>query len=1095
MCEKCSLSLKMCPASRRCFMSGEYCSQLSNIQKGRQSLYMKNEINAFVIMNYSNMSDVAYKWRLEPFVKSLKKYLKIDSRSNDLICYRSEDEAIEALKENEDLKNIKRINVIRADTTYASNYVICNRICQQIQIADLVIVDVSVENNNVFYEFGMAMAHGKLILPICYSESFYQIVYPDGINSLVNENFKRHIDCYPWRRALFEYYGLRYRNQNSSTKYLEFNDATNSVYGYSDIQYNRFPYVDSISKEHTDKSPNSKDTTANKRNSEEETSLQIGKILYERLKNSYNKASSEHNTLIVYTMDGFLNAEQAGQCMVNYYEYITRQLEKMSCFCGDRIGVLIQSSKIPENVKDAKTEKYLPYNAGEIIHLGVNQAAFAAQKASIKTDDFLNVKMIEEKNEKNNGYDVIYQFIKGYLGNRGIAIYPKTPVYVKRILQGQQRKLLDIKENDDLEYYFCFFHIMLRTLRYVNQMVVDISKNSLESLFWLGVAHGANVNTITVRHQESEQERRILTGSPDKRERDIFDVAGLWSAIFRSSNTEGFYHQLELAQMGLEQHSKLMLPNVDYYRQTLEDCLFGVENDFLPNSDNKTDDVQRMKEILADKQNNELFALESYYRDRFWKPLMNGEHLYIYFAQHNLKDDDNEPKSVAGRWDINAVGALSHYLSVRTHIGEYSLHCNNLATLNPQVEGADFNKATTQDVQAKEAVDDNVIKQNVITIGADVKPFFFNENARSQSLVEVVGEKLVSNKESIYVSYSYTIPVGKTNAELCSDKTCMNKLKDDLQQKQLGPRFKGFHKEDEYLLTQIPWSFCAQQLQSKQSDKFQPSIKKMNKKELSKLNGCSIVGKTNTHFELGQLVLWREVDRDCGKVWYQVALNGASGPATLALSGLLINENCREMLFELTEQSFKTLKQDNFLSDKKDGEKLKEDLKAMAIPLSDLQKEIRKKIMERFMNNIHIQDQNQAFDKLSLEEKHKKVSVAYLSGILYRYFLPFLSLEDEEKLVNGMEYFLLCYFASYAEKEYETVQKNVQFITEKLKDILCQLRGMEAIYQVEVDINPPEKNASPDLDTRKIRSIRLLDLAGTESVKCLFFEEKKQNSK
>lgn len=57
-------------------MTGEYCSQKTNIQHGRKKLYKKNEngitISAFVIMNFSDMADVVYKWRIEVFVQSIK---------------------------------------------------------------------------------------------------------------------------------------------------------------------------------------------------------------------------------------------------------------------------------------------------------------------------------------------------------------------------------------------------------------------------------------------------------------------------------------------------------------------------------------------------------------------------------------------------------------------------------------------------------------------------------------------------------------------------------------------------------------------------------------------------------------------------------------------------------------------------------------------------------------------------------------------------------------------------------------------------------------------------------------------------------------
>lgn len=179
-CNCCFTSTEDCIQSRRCFMTGEYCSKQTNIQKERKRLHDKYSINAFVVMNFSNMSDVVYKWRLQSFIESLSKYLYIDSKQQKLYCLptaKLTQEETEKIKDNR-WKQVRKVNVIRSDSNPASNYVICNRVCQQLQIADLVIVDVSVENTNVFYEFGMAVALGKMILPICYSESFYEIRVP-----------------------------------------------------------------------------------------------------------------------------------------------------------------------------------------------------------------------------------------------------------------------------------------------------------------------------------------------------------------------------------------------------------------------------------------------------------------------------------------------------------------------------------------------------------------------------------------------------------------------------------------------------------------------------------------------------------------------------------------------------------------------------------------------------------------------------------------------------------------------------------------------------------------------------------------------------
>ena len=310
-CNCCSTSTEDCIQSRRCFMTGEYCSKQTNIQKERKRLHDKYSINAFVVMNFSNMSDVIYKWRLQSFIESLSKYLYMDSEKQKLYCLPT---AKLTQQEPEEIKNkkwkpVKKVNVIRSDSNPASNYVICNRVCQQLQIADLVIVDVSVENTNVFYEFGMAVALGKMILPICYSESFYEIRVPkvkesdeatgedSGKEKIEEGILEHHIGRYPWRKNLFEYYGIRYRSERADdldyiaeentptiTQYLKYDLATRKEYGFSDIQYARFPYHEII-----------KDSQNNPKG------LRIGEQIYNRLRETYNKAKYLHHTLVVYT--------------------------------------------------------------------------------------------------------------------------------------------------------------------------------------------------------------------------------------------------------------------------------------------------------------------------------------------------------------------------------------------------------------------------------------------------------------------------------------------------------------------------------------------------------------------------------------------------------------------------------------------------------------------------------------------------------------------------------------------------------------------------------------------------------------------------
>ena len=1109
--------------SRRCFMTGEYCSQLANIQKARERLHTREqchkisalnnyeneqnkggEINAFVIMNFSNMSDVAYKWRLQPFIESLTRYLYFEG--DELVCYadlegeKNSSEGQETKKAGEEKvkakvegrkdsrRQVSKINVIRADSNYDSNYVICNRVCQQIQMADLIVVDVSSENNNVFYEFGMAVALGKLILPICFSESFFQIVLPDKLKEYVHkkeneiedeiketkdkdreyyqlEHLKRHIDCYPWRRSLFEYYGLRYRSQSDTdkmgkvpvvreenklcvstscltTQYIEFGKVKNSKYGFSDVQYSRFPYVDL-----------------------KEGPLYIGERVYTKLGNSYNNARYDDNTLIIYTMDGFQNGDQAGRCIVNFHTYMTRQLQKESCFCGDRVGILVESANIPETVKDSKEKRHLLYSVGDVIHLGMNEATYAAQREVIKANDYLTVPSVPN-NMETKGNDTLLGFTKDHIRNKSVTIYPRTPVYVKRIAYGLQPDLLYINKDKEpeLDKYFCYFHVMLRTLKYVNQLVVDISTNSLESLFWLGAAHGANINAITVQHVESDQERIMLTGSPEKRERAIFDVAGLWSAILHTYDTEGFYLQLKLAQKGIEQRSRLMLQNRGRYEEQLEDILYGDTSEItVPDSDHsKTDQsienptVHKIADLINNKRRIECLALESYYRDRFWKPMLSNEHLRIYYHQVDTKDSETgNPKVSVGKWDIDAISVLSHYLSVRSHVGEHSLVSLYTDKPDQEYEGSNF-----------------------ISIGNDAKPLKCDLNQqKGMTLADYILKQYSGHNENHHNIHTFD----RITKPAQNDQGC-NCFQNSVIQ------YQGFCNQDHYLYTQIPSPCCyGCVMQSDMADvkdkRHIPAVKcfEIEEKELGEIltgdeirerlkgqfkDHCYIRATGAHHLQVAQLVLWREVDRKKQRVWYQVSMNGASGPATKALSSLMVNDrHRREVFYPKGERNTWGC-----------GESIPTN------PLSELQEKARKEFSETFYSKINENfcastDLNQTYNELEMYKRQfKHAALLYLSSALYRYFLPFLSLEDEHRLKNGMRYYLASLFASKTiiiqpekltedKNQRESIEKNiktslVECTMRAFENVLQGFCGVEALYQVDVLTDNNHENDS-----------------------------------
>lgn len=300
--------------------------------------------------------------------------------------------------------------------------------------------------------------------------------------------------------------------------------------------------------------------------------------------------------------------------------------------------------------------------------------------------------------------------------------------------------------------------------------------------------------------------------------------------------------------------------------------------------------------------------------------------------------------------------------------------------------------------------------------------------------------------------------------------------------------FRGFgpkndSSQDMYY-TQLPQANCFKCMKSNAPEQEKP----FNTLGDGIREKCSIEGKSKIHTQLAQLVLWREVDRDKNDVRLWVSITGTSGPATLALSTVLVNETQRAVAFNLEKNASTNPSAE--ASNSEQSSKLKEeDLKKMENPLSKLQMEIRKKVIHSFVDMLNQNINEEEFCN-EYATKIKYSAVLYLSSVLYRYFLPFLSLEDEQALLNGMSFFLASLCSSEAiphplvnekvkkgKKEDIRIQINKKIVG-TLETILCRFRGVEALYRVKVKVNE-----EADCDSREPLCICSLDDA---PVNCLF---------
>ena len=581
------------------------------------------------------------------------------------------------------------------------------------------------------------------------------------------------------------------------------------------------------------------------------------------------------------------------------------------------------------------------------------------------------------------------------------------------------------------------YHKTLHSLRYVNEVVIDVSYNFIQALFWLGVAHGSSVNAIIVSYEPSEKEKK--KENKEKKIRTVFDVAGLWSAILHSNDIQGFYGQLAQAQHGIEHHAKLMLKDKSIHEKKLHDAWRGFGKIFESESIEAIYDGEK-KEIMK--------KLESFYRSCFWNAMLRHNQLLICMSQiEQSVSEKDEPRGYTSKWDFRASALLSHYLSKRTVISEYRIKA------------------------LKSGEDEKKIKQiNFISLGSNAKPL-----GKSLSNYIIEDKKYTGNVHEHY-----------DGIELCTidGETKKKNSYRGFRETYLKEKKQEFAKEGYY--TQHPYFSCCNTEQKECGMKLLENKKDKNwyKENIDELKNCECeLYGTTEHNEIAQLLIWRDnVEKFHGKTVFRVAVNGSSGPATLALSSLLVGEEQREEVFYVKEEGKKERekeKEERKKEQTKEGSMKKDAAIFHGNLLYDLQEKVRAKFMEEYKQRLEKEIDGILKKKKENAQEYEKnqtkrykalvwyaVSV-YLYNQLYRYFLPLLSDKDMYSLYNGVTNFLN-YMRSENESPFsmeyphngdETyksaikdthVAKIMEKIPECLLSLLKEFRGIEVFYRVRV---------------------------------------------
>lgn len=171
----------------------------------------------------------------------------------------------------------------------------------------------------------------------------------------------------------------------------------------------------------------------------------------------------------------------------------------------------------------------------------------------------------------------------------------------------------------------------------------------------------------------------------------------------------------------------------------------------------------------------------------------------------------------------------------------------------------------------------------------------------------------------------------------------------------------------------------------------------------------------------------------------------------------------------------------------------------------EIQKHVRERVFK--LPKMEIVEKVEAILELRQkqgEEKHRMETYcdlviyaifSYLSTVLYRYFLPFLTEKDIDRIYNEVYMFIN---SMKAEKQspfsldYKTeaeghmpavknakVKDIIKMLPETIKQFLKEFKGLEAFYEVDVELDKDKlkkvsKNKGEVWDARKVIAVRAL---------------------
>ena len=174
-----------------CFMTGKGCVYTDQIDEALRTRQKADRVKGFMIMPFRPGLKVFFENCLRPFFESNYDPARGEKGSQP------------------------GITLERADDVPRPGIIVCEGICKRIQEADFIVADISVPNDNVFYELGLAYGIGSKIILIHQAEAEFGkkcaayfrksteaehvVKQYQNLNMIERENFK--VSEYIWRRG------------------------------------------------------------------------------------------------------------------------------------------------------------------------------------------------------------------------------------------------------------------------------------------------------------------------------------------------------------------------------------------------------------------------------------------------------------------------------------------------------------------------------------------------------------------------------------------------------------------------------------------------------------------------------------------------------------------------------------------------------------------------------------------------------------------------------------------------------------------------------------------------------------------------------